>query len=215
VRFSRGARPVLHDRRAVAQGIRADRTRARFARLCRARLKGELYFASAADALRLALAPQSFIESECEWLKHYEGGNMSEEQQYAAMIAEAESKGACAGGLVWARKFSTLKEALADTDAAMWAYHYAREVIKGRFEAGEAAIARDAACAYLYARDVIKGRFEAGEAAIAGDAWWAYRYAHDVIKGRFEAGEAAIAGDAWWAYHYARDVLKEGETLKV
>lgn len=73
MRYSHSPRPVLHDRLAVAQGIRADRKRARFARLCRQRLNGELYFASAADALRLALAPQSFIESESEWLKTYEG----------------------------------------------------------------------------------------------------------------------------------------------
>ena len=30
---------------------------------------------------------------------------------------------------------------------------------------------------YLYARDILKGRFTPGEAAIAGDAQYSYRYA--------------------------------------
>jgi hypothetical protein len=50
--------------------------------------------------------------------------------------------------------------------------------------------------AYDYARDVIEGRFELGESAIAKDAHWAYEYARDVIKGRFKLGEPAIAKDA-------------------
>ena len=97
------------------------------------------------------------------------------------------------------------------TQTARYAYGYARNVIKGEFPEGEAAIAQDAEYAYYYALDVIGGRFPAGEAAIAQDPEWAYGYAINLIGGRFPAGEAAIAQDADYAYAYAFDVIKELE----
>lgn len=71
-------------------------------------------------------------------------------------------------------------------------YHYARDVIKGRFELGEPAIAENTEYSYYYASEVIKGRFELGEPAIAGSARYSYEYARDIIKGRFPAGEKAL-----------------------
>jgi hypothetical protein len=91
---------------------------------------------------------------------------------------------------------------------AVWAYRHARNILKGRFPAGEAAIAKSSEESCNYARDVLKGRFPAGEAAIAKDAHWSFLYARDVLKGRFPAGEAAIATDSNWSYCYALDVLK-------
>jgi hypothetical protein len=96
-----------------------------------------------------------------------------------------------------------------------WAYEYALNVIKGRFELGEPVIAKDAKLAYNYALNIIKGRFPLGEPAIAKDLKYAYWYARDVIKGRFPEGEPAIARDPYYAYIYAKDVIKgrfpEGE----
>jgi len=66
----------------------------------------------------------------------------------------------------------------------------------------------NAKLAYWYARDVIKGPWPAGEAAIATDPYWAYEYAHDVIGKPWPPGEAAIAKDPKLAYWYARDVIK-------
>ena len=66
----------------------------------------------------------------------------------------------------------------------------------------------DPKLAYEHARDVIKGRFPEGEAAMAANAIWAYNYASHIIKGRFPEAEAVIAIDARWAYHYSTDVIK-------
>ena len=93
------------------------------------------------------------------------------------------------------------------TQTARYACDYAYHVIKGRFPAGEAAIAQDPEQAFIYARHMIRGRWPAGEAAIAQDPEWAYEYADLVIGGRFPAGEAAIAQDAGYAYRYARYVI--------
>jgi len=89
-----------------------------------------------------------------------------------------------------------------------FSYEYARYVIKGRFPEGEAAIAKSSAFSYEYARYVIKGRWPEGEAAIAKDPYLSYEYARYVIKGRFSKGEAATAKDPRGAYDYAREVIK-------
>lgn len=57
-------------------------------------------------------------------------------------------------------------------------------------EAGQPMSAKEA---YVYARDVLKGPFPAGEAAIATDTSLSYDYARDVLKGPFPAGEARIS----------------------
>src|SRR5574343_449557 len=88
-----------------------------------------------------------------------------------------------------------------------YAYYYARDIIKGRFQEGEAAIAGNAYYAYLYARDIIKGRWPEGEKAIASSANFACAYAIDIIKGRFPECEKAIASDAYYAYGYATDII--------
>lgn len=62
------------DRRAIAQQLRAERERARFARICRQSLTAYPLFLPLADRLRLALTSAKFIEQEIQWLKKYEGG---------------------------------------------------------------------------------------------------------------------------------------------
>ena len=69
----------------------------------------------------------------------------------------------------------------------------------------ETIIATDSRYSYLYARDVIKGRWEPGEAIIATYSYWSRRYARDVIKGRFPLGESLIAKIGRWKY-YLNDV---------
>ncbi len=91
---------------------------------------------------------------------------------------------------------------------AFWSYKYARNVIKGRWVPGEAAISKDAGYSFWYAEAVIKCRFVLGEAAISKDAEYAERYAKHFIKGRWELGEEAISKDAEYSHYYAKYVLK-------
>ena len=93
------------------------------------------------------------------------------------------------------RRFLEGEEAIAkDT---VYAYEYARYIIKGRFPEGELLIAKNTAYAYSYAVNIIKKRFPGGEAAIAKDGGYAYGYARFIIKGRFPKGEPAIAKSKW------------------
>ena len=83
-----------------------------------------------------------------------------------------------------------------------FSYYYARNIIKGPFPEGEAAMATDPYYAYMYARDVIKGRFPQCEPVIAKDPFCAYYYAMDVIKGRFPEAEESMAKDTKYAKKY-------------
>jgi hypothetical protein len=66
------------------------------------------------------------------------------------------------------------------------AYHYAREVIGGRWPEGEAAIATSPYSAYYYARDVIGGRWPEGEAAIATSPDYAKFYLKQFPEAKLE-----------------------------
>ncbi len=111
-------------------------------------------------------------------------------------------------------------------------YKYARDVIKGRWVLGEAAISESFLFSYCYARDVVKGRFVLGEAAISESFLFSYWYATNVLnnciapnsgwtsprspdgaakvsfENRFELGEAAISKDAKYAELYAKHFMK-------
>jgi hypothetical protein len=69
----------------------------------------------------------------------------------------------------------------------------------------EKALAREAKYAYRYAH-VLKGPFQAGEAAIATRGEYVFVYARNVLRSPFPAGEAAVAKSCY-AYIYAREVL--------
>ena len=84
-------------------------------------------------------------------------------------------------------------------------YYYAKDVLRGRFPLGEAAISTHEWWAYLYAQDVLRKPFPLGEAAIATDIWCSYYYAKDVLRGRFPLGEAVIIKDEFYSKLYARE----------
>ena len=114
---------------------------------------------------------------------------------------------------------------------AKWSYWYAKDILHGRFPAGEPEIAKNAGMSYNYALDVIKGRFPAGEPELAKNIYLAGRYAVDVINGRFRAaepnirkymdmskeemnaasnrGDHVLSKDIRYARFYKRDVLHE------
>lgn len=84
---------------------------------------------------------------------------------------------------------------------------YACDVIKGRWEPGEATIMQHAYSSYRYALYAIKGRWEPGEAVIREEGDVSLSYAKDVIKGRWEPGEEAISSSTEYMYLYAKDVI--------
>ena len=59
----------------------------------------------------------------------------------------------------------------------------------------------------MYSYNIIGGRFELGEEAIAKSADWSYIYALKVLNGRFELGEPAIAKSIIFYYAYTNNVL--------
>ena len=75
----------------------------------------------------------------------------------------------------------------------------------------ESVIAQNPMWAYLYARDILKGPWPEAESMIAQDATWAYWYAKDILKSPWPEAEEVIAQDATWRCFYARDVLKTPE----
>jgi hypothetical protein len=90
------------------------------------------------------------------------------------------------------------------------AYHYAYDVIKGRWEQGEPIIANDPYWAYSYAIDVIEGRFEIAESIIAKNPQYACAYCVRVLRRRWKQAEPIIMTDQYYAYMYAKNVLNFG-----
>ena len=82
------------------------------------------------------------------------------------------------------------------------AYYYALSILKGPFELGEPAIAKDGWHSFMYAVRVLKGPFELGEPTIAKDAYCSYVYADKVLCAPFPLGEPALAKDAYYADRY-------------
>lgn len=90
-----------------------------------------------------------------------------------------------------------------------YAYQYAKKILKGRFEAGEAAIARNGQYSCWYAYEVLHSRFEAGEPAIKRSRFAAF-YAINVIKGRWPEAELSMAkNNTWFGSYYARVYAKD------
>jgi mRNA-degrading endonuclease YafQ of YafQ-DinJ toxin-antitoxin module len=90
----------------------------------------------------------------------------------------------------------------------IYSFHYARNILKGRFEKGEEIISKSAEYSFYYARDVLKNRFEKGEEAISKSDEYSFRYAKNILKGRFKKGEDAISKSTKYSFYYAKDVLK-------
>jgi len=89
-----------------------------------------------------------------------------------------------------------------------YAYYYAKNIIKGRFEEVEPYIMKDSKYAYEYAKNIIKGRFKEAEPYIKKDPEYAYYYATDVIKNRWKEAEPYIMQDPEYAYYYAKNIIK-------
>jgi len=97
------------------------------------------------------------------------------------------------------------------------AYHYAKDVIKGRWPEAEPYIIQGAksmsdsigiSILVGYARDVIGERWPEAEPVIRQNPEYAYQYARKVIGGRWPEAEPYIRQDPVWALFYARDVIK-------
>jgi hypothetical protein len=96
------------------------------------------------------------------------------------------------------------------------AYHYAKDVIKGRWPEAEPVIMKNPGTAYHYAKDVIKGRWPEAEPYIIQGAKSTsdsigisiiVDYARDVIGGRWPKAEPVIIKNPEYAYQYARKVI--------
>lgn len=90
-------------------------------------------------------------------------------------------------------------------EAALW---YAENVMGGRYEEAEPAIAKSATASLKYATNVIKGRFAEGESAIAADSPSAISYCKYVLKERWPAAEANMMKKPHLAVQYAKEVIR-------
>ena len=96
-----------------------------------------------------------------------------------------------------------------DSLSAYWSYHYACNVIKGRWPEAEPNIMQNAQYAYWYARYIMQERWLEAELVIAQDAEYAYLYTLHIIKGRWLEAEPNIMKNTWYACCYALDVIKD------
>ena len=78
----------------------------------------------------------------------------------------------------------------------------------------EAIIATDIIYSYHYANDIIKGRWEPGEGIIATNALYSNAYARDIIKGRWERVEPMLA-QSWSWEDYLKNVFMTEEDRTV
>ena len=85
-------------------------------------------------------------------------------------------------------------------------YHYARDIIKGRWPEAEPIIMKNPRYVWAYAYNVIQGRWPEAEPYIMKDPEWAYRYAHDVIRDRWIEAEPYIKENGYWYSAYMRNV---------
>lgn len=89
------------------------------------------------------------------------------------------------------------------------ASRYARDVLNGRWPAGEAVIASDAEAAVHYAALVLRQPWPEAEKVIAGDPVQAARYAELVKRDRWKSAEKHIATDLDASWNYLTSILGE------
>ena len=94
----------------------------------------------------------------------------------------------------------------------LYAYLYAKNVVKGEWPEAEPYILKDPEYVYKYAEEVLKGRWMEAEPYLLEKAndigVIIFRYAKDVVKGRWLEAEPYILNDPNASYEYAKDVLK-------
>lgn len=96
-----------------------------------------------------------------------------------------------------------------------FSFDYAKNILKGRFPAGELAIISSPPyTAYTYARDILHAPWPEAEDHIATNTFSSFYYARDVIKGRFLLGEPVIKQDnkMWELYIKAMNTLGDPVT---
>ncbi len=83
-----------------------------------------------------------------------------------------------------------------------YAYHYAKNVLKGRWIEAEPYIIKNPQWASNYSVDIIKGRWPEAEPVIMKTSRTAYWYALCVIKGRWIEAEPIIKQNSkrWYTY---------------
>jgi hypothetical protein len=59
----------------------------------------------------------------------------------------------------------------------------------------EEVLSKDEVYAYLYAKNILRSRFFSGEEIISRNPWMAVIYAEEVINGRFEEAEPSILSE--------------------
>ena len=87
---------------------------------------------------------------------------------------------------------------------SIYAYHYAKQVIRGRWFEAEPYIMKDSNSAYSYALYVIRGRWEEAEPVILTDPRGAWLYALYILKSRWIEAEPYIKEDGYWWGEYCR-----------
>jgi len=89
-----------------------------------------------------------------------------------------------------------------------YAYHHAKDVIKGRWSEAEPYIMRDPEYAYKYAKNIIKDRWVEAEPYIMKSPKYAYLYAKNIIQGRWPEAEPYIMKDPIHIIFYINDIIK-------
>ena len=87
------------------------------------------------------------------------------------VIALARQAGACYSVLGELERLKDWNEAIEHPRAAGWAYWYARNVVKGPWPQGEAAILKSLYFSVQYAYKVIGGRFPSCEPLVMKSLW--------------------------------------------
>jgi len=94
------------------------------------------------------------------------------------------------------------------------AYYKAKKSGK-RMPELELTISKNAYWSYYYARDVIKGRWELGEAVISKNTQYSYGYAIGIIKGRLPdfMHNALLLSNDEFAKEYVKFISKNSDSL--
>ena len=88
-------------------------------------------------------------------------------------------------------------------------YLYASEIIKGKIkDEWEDIIAQNEVYSFHYAKNILKGKFEKGEEVISKSTEYSFHYAQNILKSRFEEGEESIIKDNYYLKNYV-EFLKQ------
>lgn len=90
------------------------------------------------------------------------------------------------------------------------AYHILMENKNHEYRSSyEQIIKKDPVFAYRYAKIIIRRRWKEAEEYIKKDPRYAFYYAESVIKGRWKEAEEYIEKDPEWSYFYALNIMND------